>query len=566
MYKFVDTNEVSESVLLPSEALKINGEYIENMIPGYRTLGVSGREALSPEISTFETGARDGSTLKNKRYPARTIIVTYHLIAKSCEAFRAAFNDLASILDVKDAELIFNDEKDKYFIGTPAAIGEIEPGMNAVVGEFEILCLDPFKYSTVEYEATAIATADGGRMFNFNYNGTYKSFPKIETEFYKENEVSDDGKTETPLTGNGDSGFVAFFNEDAKIIQIGDPDEIDGEALAEAQVLVSQSFEKSTSWGTATQKLWALNNGMTSSNAVVQTGTLHEVNTPIHYADKNTEWYLTPNSYGTGTDWHGPSITRRIPVDGAGEDGASNFQFRYTQKMSIGNGTNAQKERGAFQVLLVNNTGGKRKIVAGVNVYKGSNGKTANLRFYVNNATVNTMQIDLSYHNKYFGNNRKADKAKNVTEIVTAKTSNIEKSGNMLKFKIGGSVGFNYYCGDEGFADLKVNEITFTFSQFSNITPLSFNGITYTKFTKNNCDTWKEAPNKFSANDVLVADCRTAEILLNNALSPELGALGNDWEEFYLKPGLNQIGIAYSDWLEGVYVPNFKMRFREVFL
>ena len=136
----------------------------------------------------------------------------------------------------------------------------------------------------------------------------------------------------------------------------------------------------------------------------------------------------------------------------------------------------------------------------------------------------------------------------------------------MLKFKIGGSVGFNYYCGDEGFADLKVNEITFTFSQYGTAQPLSFNGLVYTKFTKNNCDTWKEAPNKFSANDVLVADCRTAEILLNNTLSPELGALGNDWEEFYLKPGLNQIGIAYSDWLEGVYVPEFKLKYREVFL
>lgn len=564
MYKFADTNEVSESVLLPSEALKINGKFIEDLIPGYRTLGVSGREALSPEISTFETGARDGSTLKNKRYPARTIIVKYHLIAKSCEEFRAAFNELASILDVKDAELIFNDEKDKYFIGTPSGIGEIEPGRNAVVGEFEILCLDPFKYSTVEYIAEAIETDDGGRMFAVNYNGTYKSFPKFETEFYRESEVSDDGVTETPLTGNGDCGFVAFFNENEKIIQIGDPDEIDGVEYADAQVLVSQGFDKEKSWGTATQKLWTTNNAL--DFGVEQVGTLHEVNTPIHYADKKHEWYLTPESYGSGNAWHGAAITRVIPADAMGDVGASNFHFRYTQKMSIGSGTNAQKERGAFYALLVNGRNENRKIIAGVEISKNSTGKTASLRFYVNNVVVYTTKIDLSYHNKFFGNNRKADKSKNWSEIVTCKTSSIEKVGALVKFNIGGSLRLNFQCGAAGFADLKVTGITFGFAQHGKNPPLSFNGLAYTKFTKNNCDTWREVPNKFGANDVLSADCRKAEIMLNNAPSPELGAVGNDWEGFYLKPGLNQIGIAYSDWLAGVYVPNFKMRFREVFL
>ena len=82
MYNFIDVNEVSEGTL-PSEALKINGKYIENLIDGYRTLSVSGREALSPELETYETGVRDGSIIQSKRYPARTIIVTYQIIAKS---------------------------------------------------------------------------------------------------------------------------------------------------------------------------------------------------------------------------------------------------------------------------------------------------------------------------------------------------------------------------------------------------------------------------------------------------------------------------------------------------
>ena len=64
MYNFIDTTEALGGTSLPSEALKINGEYIENLISGYRTLSVTGREALSSELTHFETGVRDGSSRK----------------------------------------------------------------------------------------------------------------------------------------------------------------------------------------------------------------------------------------------------------------------------------------------------------------------------------------------------------------------------------------------------------------------------------------------------------------------------------------------------------------------
>ena len=73
-------------------------------------------------------------------------------------------------------------------------------------------------------------------------------------------------------------------------------------------------------------------------------------------------------------------------------------------------------------------------------------------------------------------------------------------------------------------------------------------------------------PNKFGANDVVEADCRNGKVLLNGVPSPDLGALGNDWEEFCLTPGLNQIGVSYSGWVEEEYAPTFKVRYREVFL
>ena len=41
MYNFVDTNGYAEGTALPSEALKINGAYLENKVTGYRTLYVT---------------------------------------------------------------------------------------------------------------------------------------------------------------------------------------------------------------------------------------------------------------------------------------------------------------------------------------------------------------------------------------------------------------------------------------------------------------------------------------------------------------------------------------------
>jgi predicted phage tail component-like protein len=685
MYNFIDVNEASESAVLPSEALKINGKYIEDQISGYRTLTVSGREALSPDVVTYTTGVRDGSRVKNKRFPERIITVTYQLRAESSTAFREAYNQLASILNVEDAELIFNDEQDKFLIGTPCIIGSVKPGANDVVGEFEILCADPFKYSVIEYEA--YPTLDEKSVL-IDYNGTYKAFPVLQADFYKEKEASEDGESVTALTGAGDCGYVAFFTEDEKIIQIGDPEEVDGEdgAYPKSQTLVSSVFGDSKSWGSAAKSQWTLNNGVVSSHSFNQVGnvamkvatykasqtpattsgtllsatskedspnikytvtakasnrTAHSVKVTIsikaaltsansywyndgvlinsvyingawhnvtmktasdnwkstsghiknltvtvtgltestttitgikfkasrsdtlgrtgilsetacktltiskYVADTPDGYYLAPSAYGTGVEWHGPSITRTIPADAAGDVGATNFTLSYLHKMCIGSDNNATNQYGAFQILLSDANG---NVVCGVTVYKGSSGKKAKLRFYVNNATATTMDVDLSYNNRNFD----------------AYVSNqIRKSGQQVEFNVGG-VKRTYR--DANLANVAATKITITMAQHSTKPLLEHNGLFYVSFCKHHCDTWKDVPNKFGANDVVEADCKNGEIYLNGAPTPSLGALGNDWEDFVLTPGLNQIGFSYSSWTADEYAPVVKVRYREVFL
>ena len=688
MYNFIDVNADSEGYILPSEALKINGAYIEDQISGYRTLSVSGREALSAEVETFSTGIRDGSKIKHKRYPERIITVKYQIIAESNEAFREAYNKLGGILNVDDAELIFNDEQDKFFIGTPCGIEPVEPGRNAVVGEFEILCADPFKYSVLEYVAEP--DLDSGSIL-IDYNGTYKSFPTLEADFHNETEVGDDGKAGT-LTGSGDCGYVAFFTEDESIVQLGDPDEVDTEGnYAKSQTLVNQTFTGSTAWGTTAQNLWAVNSGNLQSNTV-QTGsvamaiaayatdsnasttgtildkakstygspavyytikakstdrtkssvkvtftitakmdsekavlgagydlvcaiyvggawktatikkagekwsgtTAHTANitATVSVSESATaitglkfkvyrltsnvsgnagvteetncnnlailaygqvadeSYYLTAYSYGTNsTHWHGPSITRTIGADAVGEVGAKNFTLTYRQKMCMGTGAGYTNQMGGFQMHIVTESGAN---IAGIRVYKNKAGKTGKLVFYVNGNIVNTTDIDLHYNNHYFG-----------AGVDSVQTTTVTKMGGTITFAVG---GYKRQFTVDSLANAVASKLTFSFEQYPGSPFLSYNGLYWAKFVKNNCDTYKDIPNKFSANDVVTADCKNGEIRLNGVLSPDLGALGNDWEGFYLTPGLNQIGFSYSDWVAAGYEPNMKVRYREVFL
>ncbi len=147
MYSFRDTIDKQYTQGLPSEALNINGKYIENEIEGYQTLKVSGRELLDTEIIDVQVGESNGNYYQSKRMPAREITVTYQILSKSPEEFREKFNRLNLILSQEQAKLIFADELDKYFIGTKSSVGEVPDGLLNVVGEFSFYCADPRKYS-----------------------------------------------------------------------------------------------------------------------------------------------------------------------------------------------------------------------------------------------------------------------------------------------------------------------------------------------------------------------------------------------------------------------------------
>lgn len=204
-YKFIDIYDSQDEIALPSEAMNFNGKFLENEILGYRTLYVSGRESLAPELEFFDRTRRHGKEVKRRRFTERVITVGYQLMSPTAFDFRLAYNKMAQILNVDSARIVFADEPDKYFTGTLTSIGDVDPGRLCITGELEFTCADPFKYSIKE-KAYSLS-----KKTEIYYEGTQECFPKIQWKM------------------KSNAGYVAAYKNDAQtIIQIGNVSEQQG--------------------------------------------------------------------------------------------------------------------------------------------------------------------------------------------------------------------------------------------------------------------------------------------------------------------------------------------------
>lgn len=582
MYNYVDTIDHTSEAVLPAEAMQFNGEYIENLIQGYRTLYVKGRDVLSPEIEVGEVGVRDGSYLKNKRFPARIITIGYQLLGGTNEGFRAKYNALNELLNTEDAQLIFHDEEDKYFTGTVQGFGDVPEGRNSITSEIEIICADPFKYSVEEYEVEP--TLDDGATFEVDYQGTYPAYPTLEADFYESDEEDNT---------DGECGYVAFINQSGRVLQFGNVEETDeiAETVKEITTSTSTTYGKMyQSKRLLTEAFNAVGNwnnaGYTTMDTYVRAGSLK-----CAVIGTGTAKAVQANSYGATTNpqWHGPTACKTIgnppAVSGASNPTRSgNFTFKATARICTSTvKATAKKQAGTLQAFLLDASGNP---VCGCQVWKSTNKEKGSIKVYVkgHGAVKTWNNIDLSYYNKYFGYQKSGSTVKPNLGIT------FKKTGAKFEFNIGG-LTFSYT--DNALKNTQVGKVSFYMAQWGKAPALQVNGIYSCSFDDNSVQytvpttTTTEnisyltniidVVNSFGTNDVLVADCQNATVRLQSASDeedekalgnerPDLGALGNDWEGFTLSKGENLITTDYSEWVADEYKPTFKLRYRERFL
>lgn len=544
---------------LPTEAVMINGQYIEEVLDGYRTLYVSGRESLDKQLTTIAVGSADGETVLGNRYPSRTLTVGFQLIAASATEFRDAFNNLNNLLSLDEADFIIADEPDKFFTGVSVLDMTIAPGTNAVTGEYHIFCAYPFKRSVAlttlsSTDAEGVDLGNTSATFTFNYYGTRPARPILRAKFAAAKEGGD-------YNEDGDCGFVAFLDDEENIIQLGNPEVIDVDAAAKNATKINSEFTELTDWtasnisiGNITDTYWNKGRGQTQS-------------------------YARPS--GTA------SLTRTVTD-------AVNFDFNVVQRLCV----TQTSQRGKFECLCMHES----TVLVGYKIEKTGSGTTATVSYIVDGKTVGTDTLDVSQYNTSFGYCRrdpvykqqtykqkvvtyvykgKGKKKKKVkqTKYVT-KTRNVQSGWKYTQSNL--NAGFSREDDAVVFSIGNLPKRTYKSSgmtgQDVDTVTLNFSGSFHTNAVHSVSMIGKagvpfaEIPNVFTAGDIVEADCNDANVYLyrdgslNGHIEPQYGALGNDWEDFEIKPGENVIRAVWSDWVDVNYKPLIQIIFNEVFL
>ena len=586
MYEFRDTIDfrMPEKVL-PSEAVSINGQYLEDAVDGYRTLYTKGRESLGVKLDTYSVGTADGETFKGKRYPARKLTVGFQLIAPSNEEFRRRFNQLNNLLSLDEADFIFNDEPDKFFAGYPIMDASVEAGQDTVKGEWHIYCAYPFKRSVEPVTLTMddAEVAGSTATFSINYNGAQPARPVLRARFAG----AKDGSSSSE---DGDCGFVAWMDANENIIQLGNPDIIDRDEYTSAVTFINHEFINTDGWS---------NSGETWHDRAV-TGSVSTSNiTDAHWMNDagQTQSYAKP-SYGSGNGWHGAILRKTF-------EGAVEFTMHMVHRLCV----SSANETGCLECCARDANG---KIVAGFVIDKTSNGTTGTVNYIINDTVVGTDQIDLSYYNTHFGycnktpvyveeeyyvptfhiwrkqiklkKRKKKKKYKTITNTIwVARTrtvlanwnytqsnlnSSISKDGQVVTFQIGNLPPRTYKV------PAIAQDITTSASVYmgTNGTPMHTNAIHSLLFRREAGVPFAEQPNVFTAGDIVQADCNDATVYIyrdgsiGGHLEPQFGALGNDWESFMLTSGENLIRATWSDWVDPDYKPQIEIEYNEVYI
>ena len=508
MYAFVNTvNSGIVGTNLPTEAMSYNGVYLENEIDGYRTLSVTGRELMESEVKHTEIDGMDGSYYRYKTTPARTITVKYQLRARGNREFREAYNKMNKLLSGEQVKVIFNDESDKYFIGTKTSNTQVDGGSNNVIGEIEIYCSDPCKYSTAEKEFT-----DTNGVLNIVNEGTVP--------------VSIDYEVQT----TSETGYIGIVSTEG-VMQYGKIEELDSETYQQSEHLVG------------------INNFYNCADDTGGTDVMHP-----QYGSNGTlaeHTWFNQKFIGFGTvgakkgSASGGLRTLVIPADSNGDtSGAQNFYCYFHLLFYAG-------LMGQTGEMCINFLTADNKLICGCNWYKTDTvGNTGHYEFWANGKMLRNFSYTTSHLH-----------TQNPWYWSWGHCDVLKEGGNIRFFYWGGY--YNYYIPE--IANMKCAKIQIAFKQWSNRGGnqlMSMMGFDVINFTKNNVSKWRDIPNRYPSGTKITIDGKSSHVYVNGMARPQDEVLGTKY--FKAPVGTTEIKTTCSSWSKSK--PIVKARIREAWL
>ena len=541
----------------PSYAPSFNNVFLEDVIPGYRTLDVSGRESFESEVNERSSEIRDGARFVRNRRSPREITVKFAVTTDSNAEYRQAIDKLKGMflnygeypIEQKEFTIIFLDEQDKFYKGVITNVSTDKlVNYKSGSGEFTIHCSDPCKYSVTEYYALPVYdSSDGYYKYNIDYDGTYNSYPKFNAVVAS----SDDFLI---------IQWISFINQYGRILQFGTPERVEipeDEIPLKSEIIFDNTFDQgaiasqpgvtnrqSSNWvicdGSNTN--FDLGNGW-RHNTLDQLASVIQCSTPFSargYARTSTPLkFLYTADYGNDNfeGWHGPVITRYYDFADSNNNnrhksGTLEFKHRFVT------GSNDYGEFIATLNYHYPVSGGiRRHALAKIVIFKnlkGSNISTCNLMIYDSENTIGKLAYTFQFDSGRTGSVTKATSEYTAGPAV----HRITKIEDTITFDINGQQ-FAFRSAD--IKDLTVDSITFAFGKYKDEIKVTENYLLGAKFTAHNVKDIKDIPEKITPNGHLEIDVSKAEVIMDGVPKMDLGAPGNDWETFFLKPGLNEI-------------------------
>lgn len=503
MYEFIDTTENQNESILPSEALSINGTYIENEIAGYRTLKVEGRESLASEITSSQVGSMNGEYYQEKRDVSREITVTYQLLSSSPAEFREKYNKLCGLLDFEQAQLIFADEQDKYYVGTKSDMEVPEGGRLNVVSSFTIFCADPYKYAVAESSAQ-----NSGSTITVNNRGT-KPVPISATAKMK-----------------SDNGYFALVLDD-RYWQIGKPEEVDGTTEEMSVTLFDDHLN--------VNRGWAVNKGITPpvTPERLQNGT-------IGYSEESeNEGFAYVSNYASGNSWHGAAITKTVPKD---ENSELPKNWRATWRFDFNMVGAAIPEEGVGHQSVTFSDEDDNIIVSVVFEDNQPARVLSDMAVYIDQQRVWT--------------------TKNTTLFyVTGRGDDgpcviVEKIGDQINVRFSyADINLSFLAKDP---DAKLAKITWYGAAYQSYTNMRNNFFRAINLIKHNVEHFDDIPNYFTNGDKVELEGNTGKVYINGVYNADVVDPGS--QVLLLPPGQHTIGIAKSSFS---LVPDVTISYRE---
>ena len=508
MYDFVDTTEIAPEISLPAEAMKINDVYLEDVISGYRTLYVKGRETPEIEVSDMDIGHSDGSYEQYRRYKPRTITVGFRLEAESAEDFRTKYNSLNSYIKQRSSKLIFADEPDKYYTGTFDGASDVPTGINRVISELSFYCADPFKYAVAE-----------------------KTFTATDGVLTVENEGDVAVPIDYKVTMHSDNGYIGIVGAEG-VMQYGLVEEADGEDYIASETLANLNSLINA----------ADDHGEEAMHPYSKQGTAGTLGTKTWF--NNT--FLTLNDIGgNDKEWNGGMKTFTIPADSEGVVGAKNF-YSYFHLVFYA-GKMGQTGQMALSFLTADDTP-----ICGVNWWKtDTNGNTGNYEIWAYDSKAQAT----STRNQYIG------VLKNWTFQCNHLSNqnpwfwdwghcDLKKSGSKVTFFYWG----RYYTYDlPEIEDMECAKIQFSVKWAKDRTgskALTYAGLNVLTFRKDNVEKWKDVPNRYANGDVVEIKGSEGKVYVNGMVKMGDEVTGTAY--FKAQPGTNSIEVSNSEWAEAV--------------